>query len=102
MDFIPGYVNVITSSTFTPSKFKIWVIGKENGKIYYQCNSKEELNSYINSTYSSIPKMICYSKSISFNDKEMNDFWNLNYWPIDGKGIKKIKESFSQTMKFIY
>ena len=102
MDFIPGYVNVVTSSTFSPKKFKIWVIGKENGKIYYLCNKKEELDLFINSSYVKNDRMICYSKSISFSDKEMNILWKLNYWPIDGAGIKRIKESFSNMMSLIY
>jgi hypothetical protein len=102
MDFIPGYVNVITSPNFTPKEYKIWVIGKENGKIYYQCNTKDELFNKINSSRVKNDCMICYSKLITFTEKEMNTLWNLNYWPIDSKGIHKIKSSFSQIRSIFF
>lgn len=100
-DFLPGYVTTFADATFNTNKANLVLVGQENGKIYGNFNTKDELfNTLLTKTFTN-PKMCYYSPLITFTISELNSLSDKRIYLLNDKQVEKIRISYSKIFSLI-
>ena len=100
-DFLPGYVSTLANPTLENIKENIIVIGFENGKIYFRCNTSDELLTKI-ATRKNHMKMMAYYKNIVFTQAELAKCWKEDVWMMDDIHKQRAVNGYNEMMKIVY
>jgi hypothetical protein len=99
-DFLPGYVTTLCSANLGKIQEKLIVIGKENGKLYYAYDTKEELLEKVRIRKTRMWVM-CYYRDIEFTQSEKEFLWNNSVALLDEGQKKRIVGSIGQTFSLV-
>ena len=100
-DFLPGYVTTLANPTLDKIKENIIVIGFEDGKIYFCCNTKQELMDRISKRKNRM-KMLIYYKTSDFSQEELNKFCSMNLVVMNTDNKDNVVFGYNQMMKIVY
>jgi hypothetical protein len=100
-DFLPGYVTTFADTTFNINKTNLVLVGQENGKIYGNFNTKDELFNILSTKTFTNPKMCYYSPLITFTISELNSLSDKRIYLLNDKQVEKIRTASQKIFSLI-
>jgi hypothetical protein len=96
-DFVPGYVTTFANPHFDKLTANIIIVGKEDGKIYGQFDTKAAFFERMNKRKASTT-MMCYYRVVDFTEQEHKQAWRVCIHPVCEKEKNRIAYTWKQQL----